>query len=161
MIIGADIALNHGALVTDTGKVIFNYTDGLGMRSRADDLYQRAQQLLTFTPKRATIVIDFDREMGSWGGKPSVALLMTMLVSMYGALAQNTRRTVVYATPSLLRYCVGAPLMSSKKEVHDLVREHAPTFVGDKHGDMLDAWLLAWAYKCIIQETTNVNDFTF
>lgn len=162
MIIGADLALNHGCLVTARGVVLFNYTDGIGMRSRAGDLYDRAKQILSFTPKRATVVIDFDRDMGSWGGKPATALLMTMLVSMYGALAQSSGRTIIYATPALLRYCVDAPIMSTKKEVHALVSTYAPKFAGDTHGDMLDAWLLAHAYQCILQETNNViNDVTF
>lgn len=152
MIIGADISLRHGALVQSNGNVLFEYTDGCGMDCTIPELYARAQQLLRYTPSRAKVIIDFDRDSGNWG-KPSVALLITVLVSMYGALAQNSGRTVIYATPELIRHCAGLSPYTSKKEVHEHVRSYAPVYASDKHGDLMDAWLLAHSYQCIISET--------
>jgi hypothetical protein len=151
MIIGADISLRHGALVTRSGNILFEYTNGCGMDCGIPELYTRAQELLTYTPRRAKVVIDFDRDSGNWG-KPSVAILIAILCSMYGALAQNSGRLVIYATPELIRHCVGLDPYKSKKEVHEHVRPYAPQYPVDKNGDKLDAWLLAYCYSCILQE---------
>lgn len=149
--VGADLALNHGALVTSDGAVLCYYTDGKGMMSGTEDLYAIACLLSRNTPARSVVIIDFDRKMGHWGN-PETAILMTMLIGFYGALAQSARHCEVhFVTPSLVRYCLGFPETMTKKDLHAAIVDR-PTFDDDKHGDKLDSWLLCQSWECASKE---------
>ena len=155
MLIGADLALNHGSLVDVNGNILCYYEDGKGMMSGSDDLYAIAQLVSRNTPYRATVIIDFDRKMGNWGGVET-AILMTMLISFYGALAQVARKCEVhFVTPALVRYCMGHPETMTKKDLHAAIKEQynmPDGFPNDKHGDLMDAWLLCQAWACASKE---------
>lgn len=156
MIVGADIAINHGCLVDETGAVLLYYTDGLGMLSSTAQLYDRAVQLADATPLGATVAIDWDREQGAWGSA-GVGILITMLVSFYGALLITTRGARPhYVTPGLVRYCLGLTDRTKKKLVHDKARSlwSVPEFEDDAHGDKLDAWILAQSFYCTKEQFT-------
>lgn len=92
MIIGADLALNHGALVNSQGQIIYEYSTGKGNDSQVGDLYSIALEARSAIhraivdslniPKVGysglphykqlqgyTVAIDWDRNVGSWGAK--------------------------------------------------------------------------------------------
>lgn len=137
------------------GAVLCYYEDGKGMVSGTEDLYNTACLLSRNTPLRATVIIDFDRKMGHWGN-PETAVLMTMLIGFYGALAKSARRCEVhFVTPSLVRYCLGHPEQMTKKDLHAAVKSayNMPDgFPNDRHGDIMDAWLLCQSWECASKE---------
>ncbi len=159
MIVGCDLALIHGALVTSEGELLFAYTGRKGMAVTSEELYDLAQELILHTPSKSTLVIDFDRRAGFWGGgrSPEVAVLITQLVSFYGAMAQGKRNcSVYYVTPGLVRYCLGLPPMCSKSDVHEHARNHGiipSTLPNDIEGDNHDAFLLCYTFQCALKNS--------
>lgn len=154
MVIGADVAINHAALVNQHGEVLHYFDDGNGMLSTTEQLYEKAVELANATPKSSVVVIDFDRDQGSWG-PPKVGILITMQVAFYGALITATRDCQVhYVTPALVRYCLGLPNTTSKKDLHIAVHKMYPdtVYIKDPHGDKMDAWVLAVTYECAREE---------
>ena len=130
--------------------MLMYYSDGVGMLSTVQDLYDRALQLAAATPRRSIVVIDWDRDQGSWGSA-NVGVLITMLVSFYGALLLSTRNSRPhYVSPGLVRHCLGLSERAKKKAVHDKARDlwFVPEFSDDAHGDKMDAWLLAQTFYC-------------
>lgn len=150
MIVGADIALNHGALVTTDGQLLCYYEDGIGMMSGASDLYAIADKLARNTPAGSTVIIEWDRDMGHWRS-PTVGVLMTMLAAFYGGIIQATRDCEVhYVTPALVRFCLGLEPTTSKKNMHAAICEQykREPFMNDRHGDVMDAWILCQSWAC-------------
>lgn len=150
MVIGADLALNHGALVGIDGTVLAQYSNGIGMLSGPADLYSIACLFSRNTPANSIVIVDWDRDSGNWRS-PTVGCLMTMLASFYGALAMSVRRsTVHYIAPRQVRECLGLEQKAAKSLVHEAaaVLYQIPDFEQDKHGDVLDAWLLAQTWEC-------------
>jgi hypothetical protein len=149
LIVGADLALNHGAIVDINGNLVHEYHDGLGMMSSADMLYARAMQCSAVTPEGCTVVVDWDRNMATWGSHPTTGVLITMLLSFYGALCRTRDCDVHYVTPDLIRYCLGLAPQTIKSDVHEAVKKLAPPLLKrDSHGDNIDAWLLAYTFVC-------------
>lgn len=155
MIIGADLALNHGSIVTSAGEVLYCYTNGDGMRSDAKSLALLANVLVSYTPAGSIVAIDWDRKAGQWGGgrSPEVAGLITMLVSFYGAvIAERLACQVYYITPALVRRCLGLRADASKSLCHYNVEDLIPTSLpNDVNGDNYDAWILTYVYECATQ----------
>jgi hypothetical protein len=157
MYVGADIAINHGALVNFDGKTLCVYDDGKGMMSSTEDLWNTACLLSRNTPLKSTVLIDWDRKIGSWGGADT-AVLITLQIGFYAALAQTSRKCDVhFVTPSTVRFCLGVDQQLSKKDLHT----HAKTiynmpdgFPNDRHGDLMDAWLLAMSWACAQEQYT-------
>lgn len=151
-IIGADLALNHGSLVTLEGDILYSYTEGHGMRNDAKSLALLAEVLVAHTPAESEVVIDWDRKAGLWGGgrSPEVAGLITMLVSFYGAvLSERLNCRVYYVTPALVRDCLGLRSDAAKGLVHYNVMELVPERLpNDVNGDNYDAWILAFVLEC-------------
>lgn len=152
VIIGADLALNHGSIVTSEGEVLYYYTTGDGMRSDAKSLALLADVLVSYTPPGSIVAIDWDRKAGLWGGgrSPEVAGLITMLVSFYGAvIAERLGCQVYYITPALVRSCLGLRADASKGLVHYNIEELVPASLSnDVNGDNYDAWILTHVWHC-------------
>jgi hypothetical protein len=148
LIIGADLAIRHGALVDINGNLLHSYKNELGMMSSFTDLFDIAETSYHATPIGAIIAIDFDRTLGSWNRNPEQGILLTMLVAFYGALCHATC-DVHYVTPSLVRSCLGLPRTAHKSEVHHAVKDLVPKgLYKDSKGDNIDSWVLAWTYEC-------------
>lgn len=147
MIIGCDLALNHGALVTDQGLIIHEYSSGHGNDSQVGQLYSMALEarsaihraivesiiVPTFgyrEHRTYTIAIDWDRNSGSWGtrfdGKgrrkgstPITAILMTALINQFIAICVALDNAEVHVvSPSMIRRCLGLGPRVSKEIVH-------------------------------------------
>lgn len=147
MIIGADLALKHGALVDIDGNVIFTYTDRPGLDTTLEDVFQTARIAATATPSRSIIIIDFDRTQGSWSAG-STGTLITLLTGYYTALVRTKRCLVSYCSPNQVRLCLGCQPFCSKEDVHFAARDYIPAGLDDPEGDKIDAWLLALTYQC-------------
>lgn len=160
MVIGADLALNHGALVTSR-KVLYIYQTGAGMQSSVETLRQRAIVLVNALPRNCVLAIDWDRTSGSWGKNPLVGTLMTILNISFGVLAIERKNAEVhYVTPNVIRNCLGLPARCKKEFVHSSVV--VPKFIlsfplsGSKmikdhlYGDLIDAWILADTFSCAV-----------
>lgn len=161
MVIGADLAINHGALVTDN-KIVYTYQTGAGMQSSAETLRQRAIVLVDKLPRNCTLAIDWDRTSGSWGKNPLVGTLMTILNISFGVLAIEIKNANVhYITPKVIRECLNLPVRCKKEFVHSSVI--VPNFIVTHHitgsklikdnlyGDLVDAWLLADTFNCSVE----------
>lgn len=148
LIVGADLAIKHGSLVDIHGNILHIYKDQLGLISNVEELFQTARAAANATPRKSVVCIDWDRNQGHWGNNPTIGVLITMIVGFYGALVRTKGCDVHYVTPSIIRVCLGLQDQCSKEDVHFNVRNFCPHFEDDPEGDMLDAWLLAWTYKC-------------
>lgn len=148
LLLGADLAIKHGALVDINGRVLHLYRDQVGLISNVEELYQVARLCANATPSKSTVCIDWDRNQGSWGNNPTVGVLITLIVGFYGALCRVKGCDVHYVTPSIIRVCLGLQDQCSKEDVHWNVRNFCPVFADDPAGDLLDAWLLAYTYTC-------------
>lgn len=160
-VIGVDLALNHGAMADEWGNIIYCYYDGDGMDSSIESLWYQAGLLAAHTPEQATVVIDWDRTMWSWGRNPKVGFLMTILIIMYACHAILTRRADVhYVAPKIVRKCLNLSPRASKAEVHKAIQA-MPAKLGkwkvdgltkqrlaEVRGDLKDAYILAFTYDC-------------
>lgn len=158
-IIGADLALNHGSLVRSDGLVLYTYTEGWGMQSYPDQLWQLAEQLTAVTPRNCIIAIDWSKDSGHWGKDATVAVLITMLISAYAAMCKiRGNCTIHFIDPSTVRYCLGLPPTAHKKLCHSAVREVAPRFEDDgRYYDQIDAWILSYVYKCSFESEVHFD----
>lgn len=174
MIIGCDLALNHGALVTDQGLIIHEYSSGHGNDSQVGQLYSMALEARSaihraIPNKPYTIAIDWDRNSGSWGtrfdGKgrrkgstPITAILMTALINQFIAICVALDNAEVHVvSPSMIRRCLGLGSRVSKEIVHKHCKDNGllPKSVyplrrsnQDVKGDIIDAYLLASTLSC-------------
>lgn len=148
IVVGADLAIRHGAIVDINGTVLHVYKDQLGLLSNVEELFQTARVAANATPRKCIVCIDWDRNQGHWGNNPTVGVLITMICGMYGTLCRMKGCDVNYVTPSIIRVCLGLEQMTNKEDVHFNVRNFAPVFADDPEGDLLDAWLLAYTYVC-------------
>lgn len=151
-VVGADISLKHGALVTLEGEILLAYTGRKGMDVTADELWSLACELHDNTPYKAIIAVDFDRDSCYWGGgrSPQVSVLITLLVGFYTALVRSKLSCSVHlVTPALVRDCLGVHRTTSKSGVHDHIKNIVPTTLfNDLEGDNWDAWILAHTLTC-------------
>lgn len=139
MIIGADLALNHGALVNSQGQIIYEYSKGKGNDSQVGDLYSIALEArsaihraiaTSFRSNGYTIAIDWDRNVGSWGAKfdgkgrrrgstPITAILMTALINQFIAICVDRDNAEIHTvSPSMVRRCLTLGPRVSKDDVH-------------------------------------------
>lgn len=140
MIIGADLALNHGALVNSQGQIIYEYSKGKGNDSQVGDLYSIALEARSAihraivanisTNVSYTIAIDWDRNVGSWGAKfdgkgrrrgstPITAILMTALINQFIAICVDRDNAEIHTvSPSMVRRCLTLGPRVSKDDVH-------------------------------------------
>lgn len=148
LIVGADLAIKHGSIVDINGNILHVYQDQLGLISTVEDLYQTARKAANATPPKSIVCIDWDRNIGHWGDNPTIGVMITMIVGMYGTMCRIKGCEVNFVTPTIIRVCLGLEEMTSKEDVHFNVRNICPLFVNDTDGDLLDAWLLAHTYVC-------------
>lgn len=156
-IYGADIAINHGAIVNELGQIIYTYETTLGMRSSLEDLYQQADITASMIPQNSIVVIDWDRNISSWDkGKGSTGTFLTLAAWTVGIICRRERQIQVsFVSPEIVRKCLGLGPKTSKKEVHRAVEKILPKYLlGTKfhknyevRGDCKDAWLLAYTYN--------------
>ncbi len=156
IIYGADIAINHGAIVDEYGTIIYTYETTLGMRSTLEDLYQQADITASMIPHNSIVVIDWDRNISSWDkGKASTGTLLTLVAWTVGLICRRERGIQVsFVSPEIVRKCLGLSTRASKAEVHKAIQNILPkTLLGTKYhknyevrGDCKDAWLLAKTY---------------
>lgn len=163
-VIGADLALRHGALVDAAGNILYYYESPDGMNSSLESIYIRHYQAASMLPKDCIVVCDWDRTIASWGGKSnkkkgrtnsSVGTLLTLMNYGFGVCSRIMRNAEVqFVAPSAVREALGLPPQTSKEDVHKATRHlwpqefRKPRFLptADLRGDCVDAWLLAATY---------------
>lgn len=155
--VGADLALNHGAVVDLDGTVYYEWLTDKGLSLSPEELWNRARIIAEACPVYCEVAFDWDRTSGGWGNDPRVGQLITMLVSFTSAILQSRGCRVLYITPSKLRDCLGFLDSASKVDVHAAFKSEAPVFENDKHKDKMEAWLLAKVSEC----SRNSVDFTY
>ena len=159
-IVGADLALKHGAIVDQLGKIIFTYENAEGMTSSLDSIYRRCQSAALAVPMDSIVVVDWDRDICSWGQKTrnaKVGTLLTLICWGFACLAMEKRKARIhFASPDAVRICLQLPRRASKEEVHAVTKHLLPRTLrgakfkttADLRGDCIDAWLLAFTYDC-------------
>jgi hypothetical protein len=156
-IIGADLALKHGAVVDKEGKIIFVYQSPDGMNSTFESLYQRAKSAALAVPENSIVAVDFDRTCTSWGKNPKVGTLLVILNWSFAVIVRELRNCQVqFVSPSSIRSCLGLSPQTSKRDVHKQTAHLLPENLrgtkfhkdADVRGDIKDAWLLATTYNC-------------
>lgn len=122
LIIGADLALNHGALVGSDGSILHVYKQGKGLISTVDELWEMALLLSSYVPLGANVAVDWDRNIGSFGSNSKTATLMTVLIIHFIDILrmQNHSRCTLVA-PSQIRAMLKLPLTCKKEVVHNKV----------------------------------------
>ena len=155
LVVGADLALRHGALVSAAGEIIYTYTSLDGMDSTLESIYIRIKNIIEALPIESVAVIDWDRTIGSWGkgrSNSNVGTLLTLVNWGVGLLARESRKAQVhFVAPAQVRKALGLPPGTSKRDVHKLTAHMLPdTLMGTKfhkdadvRGDCKDAFLLA------------------
>lgn len=138
MKVGIDAALNHGAVVDETGTVLFQWKTGAGLRSTETDLWEKAVDTIRVLKRGDDVRVDWDSRIGAWG-RPKVAVLVTLYVGMVFAGARAKGCSIRLVRPSEVRKHYGLPARAHKKEVWEKagIEEH-----GFKHEDVADAWIL-------------------
>lgn len=159
-IIGADLALTHGAIVDAQGEIIYTYHGLGGMNSTIESIYARSREAALTLPEKCIVVIDWDRTISSWGKKKrngNIGTLLTLVVYGFSIVAREMRQAQVhFVAPSAVRECLGLPATASKDDVHKAVYSiipqnlRKPKFHSDKdvREDCWDAFLLASTYFC-------------
>ena len=158
-IVGADLALRHGAIVDAQGNIIFVYLSPDGMNSSVESLYARSFEAAKSLPENCIVVCDWDRTISSWGGKKrtnaSVGTLLTLVTYGFAIMARLLKQSQVqFVSPSAIREALGLPPQTSKEDVHKFTKNIWPVTLQnpkfhphkDIRGDCIDAWLLASTY---------------
>lgn len=160
-IIGADLALNHGAIVRADGFILHTYDTGKGLASSIEELYQSAMQISSYIPLGSNVAVDWDRNISAFGGVSKTGTLMTVLIVYFTAILrlQNHCQCTLVA-PSQVRKMLKLPLTCKKEIVHAKVT-FPPVIAGFKSkkktvslplractpkelkGDVKDAYILA------------------
>lgn len=156
LIVGADPAINHGAIVDVNGRIIYTYDNGKGMKSSMEDLYQLSMNAASSLPMGCILVMDWDRTVTSWGRDPRVGTLMTIIAVGLGYIARLTRKAnVKFVSPSAIRHCLDLPAKASKATVHKAYKDILPPSLrgkfhksADVRGDCIDAYILCNTYVC-------------
>src|SRR6185369_7639260 len=99
--IGADLALKHGALVDLNGAILHQYKDRPW--DTMEQVFQTARAAANATPSRSLVILDFDRTMGSWGDNPAVGTMLAVISAFYAALIRTKKCQVAYCSPNLVR----------------------------------------------------------
>lgn len=184
MIIGADLALNHGALVNSQGQIIYEYSSGKGNDSQVGDLYSIALEARSAIHRAIvgnyTIAIDWDRNVGSWGAKfdgkgrrrgstPITAILMTALINQFIAICVDRDNAEIHTvSPSMVRRCLTLGPRVSKDDVHKHCKNQGllPKSIyplrrsnQEVKGDIIDAYLLAITLECSKSYVDRKADF--
>lgn len=164
-IVGADLALRHGAIVSAAGEIIHIFQSKDGMDSSLESIRVRAREAALSLPKYCTVVVDWDRDIASWDRKNTkgriiqknakVGTLLTLMNWGFGLLARELRSAHVhFVAPSQIRASLGLRPQAPKSEVHKVTMHLRPQTLrgtkfhtdSDVRGDCIDGWLLAWLY---------------
>ena len=158
-IVGADLALRHGAIVDAQGVIIFVYVSPDGMNSSVESIYARSLKAAQALPENCIVVCDWDRTISSWGGKKrsnaSVGTLLTLMTYGFAIMARLLRQSQVqFVSPAAVREALGFSPQTSKEDIHKQTRNIWPASLQnpkfhphkDVRGDCVDAWLLAATY---------------
>lgn len=166
ILLGADIASRHGAIVDSNGALLYGFHDGNGMDSTQEDMWQRARLAAGYVPMRSNVAVDWDVNIGSFGsstpGKkrpfnnPKVGVILTVQVMFFVAFCRLERKAhVQFITPAELRKRLNLPVKMSKEAVHAAMWDKLPVHLttGKAHSraevreDMIDGYLLTLAYR--------------
>lgn len=156
-IIGADLALRHGAIVNAVGTIIHTYLSPDGMNSTFESLYQRGKTAALSVPEHSIVALDLDRTCTSWGKNPKVGTLLIILNWSFAVCVRELRSCQVqFVSPSSVRSCLGLSPQTSKRDVHKQTAHLLPENLRgtkfhkdpDIRGDIKDAYLLAMTYHC-------------
>jgi hypothetical protein len=148
MVVGADIALTHGALVTLDGRVLHRYYDQPGMSGSVDDWFATAFLAAGKVPLRSIVIVDWDRDIGRWGHNPTIGVLLTMSIAFFVGQCFIRNCSVHLVTPAMVREALGLDRYCSKETVHGATELLVPPrLFRDSDGDCHDAWLLAHLFS--------------
>lgn len=170
-IIGADLALNHGAMVSADGYIVKVYGKGKGLSSTVEELFEQALELSSYIPYNSNVAIDWDRNIASFGGISKTGVLMTVLVIHFiDILRLQNKCQCTLVAPSQIRKMLKLPLTCKKEIVHAKVNfpNHINDFKYRKEkvnlpiraaepkevkGDLKDAYILARYLRRILNDT--------
>lgn len=152
-IVGADLAINHGAICDNKGNVLYSYKAGNGMRSTFKDLYLTGINAGKSIRKGDIISVDWDNRMGSWGNNPKTGILMTVVITSFITYCvQKFQSKIKLISPSEVRTCLGLPVTTSKKDIHTVWSNDIPksllSLKNPVKEDAIDAWILTVASSC-------------
>lgn len=160
VIVGVDLALRHGAIVSSAGEIIHIFQSKDGMDSTLESIYARSREAAQALPRGCIAVIDWDRTISSWnrkgrGNNSNVGTLLTLMSWGFGILARELKSAQVhFVSPSQVRAALGLSPQTSKTDVHKATKHLRPLTIqgtkfhkdADVRGDCVDGWLLAFTY---------------
>lgn len=158
LIVSADLALNHGAVVDEYGKVLYWYGEGKGRLSSFVDLLRIAEAAVDCVPLYSSVAIDYDVRSSSWGKDPVIGTKMIVLGTQFAVLAMERKACEVHlVSPATVRKCLGISVKANKQACWEAVRSYYPPTLtketkGEAKGDALDAWIMCYAFRCISGE---------
>lgn len=168
---GADLSLNHGAIVAVTMEgtsvtgvdSIFSWTKkdnhSLKLKSSPSALYSTARDLVLSIPGEAVLVLDWSGQSVYWRTTKLFVVQMGLFLGMVYALAKKRKISVLEVTPKELREYFNQPQKLPKKELQDYVLLLFPPphlFLTWATEDDIDAYILA--IYTILKNGENAHD---